>query len=1267
MRNHSTGRNLAGRRRGNALIMAVAMTVLLAIIGSTFVIMARMDRQAVRNVQQVQTVDVAVDNVLQRIQEQLARDIVTTGSPVVLGGDGSPARPNEPYDWPGSTDSWLASLEPVMGSNGVIGWMQTSKLDGSASGALQARVAVNIPFDPDGKIIPIPDATATADADGDGITDSVWFELKDVIVEGNKKAFAAVRIIDNCGMVNVQTAWDRYDKNSNAMVTWARRPNAASGLIEMQYQQDSYGEFLHQVSLSRLLARQGLGLEPPSYPLLDKAGLLRRAWYQANNIQNGRFLPTSNLPLFLLDMADPAWEACSQLFSDSVIRDYGWFSYFAPSTDNSFHRYGIEDELELRTRFFLNGPDPMRIEGRSNGGPSELVLWDSIGRTTPGDIVPASDYRRMPYAIDPSNPDTGIFKGMDTEAKVISRWYKQLTDDPELNNGAPPAKRVPADQRHLITTYSFDREIRSHNRIFPPTKQGLVPDIVLDTPGWVNSGKFRKVNVNQVLTDWMNNDGSQNAVVKANLAVMRMGLAFDAAGYYPNYQGTSASLAYPGNRVCVPNTDIEKSENLNQGIQFMVNLVDYVDGDTNPTIIPANSIYPDWNVPSRTIIGTERQPFISEVYQKTGAMGNVIATAVELYNPYDKKIVASPVATTNDYWELRYGKNMSFPLVNGDPESAFPPVDTAFTTGGRAVCANGVSVTGATMFSVAGLKFEKADSLYLVRTVTGPDGKRYTIVMDAVPETIMASLIPEKDKTKECSLQRGGRGWEWARAKFVSKPSHKLGQDKPPLTPTTPDNLGFAEGMAIPITNRGPLMNNAGLGPSLWWQVNGWAELGRVLTIGNPDWSTVETSNDPPTISQQIDRAFDKLSEPDINDREPEGYARINFSGCIDSNKNGKRDSGEPVSRGKLLMDQISLVSRADDGIDNDNADDDSNWEGEPNPFTAVNDGVTTGADDLMECRIPGRLNLNTMSRAVFRAIVPTLALFDRTTLLADGKRTEFEYFMDDLANKFIVRQREAPFTSVGDFLNWLKAQENKYFWVSHWPNQNTAIYPDGKIRPDRDVGDPRMSFQYNTLDFEERDWLFTRMANLLTVRSDTFTAYILVRIKGENENQSDISERRVMAIIDRSNVFLPTDKAIFMPKGTKIFTPKGDAEIILPEDQMVSLNQPWPFKDDNEDGKWIGSKEKEPYARWEDSNNDGIFLESEFIPAGWATHYTLLDASGEMFRYMCDRVRAIEADPTAANRMTDYSPLGRNDVSYFDRQLTWPKIVAMREVRPIK
>ena len=55
--------------------------------------------------------------------------------------------------------------------------------------------------------------------------------------------------------------------------------------------------------------------------------------------------------------------------------------------------------------------------------------------------------------------------------------------------------------------------------------------------------------------------------------------------------------------------------------------------------------------------------------------------------------------------------------------------------------------------------------------------------------------------------------------------------------------------------------------------------------------------------------------------------------------------------------------------------------------------------------------------------------------------------------------------------------------------------------------------------DFEERDVIFSRISNLVTVRSDVFTAYILVRIG------TDGPQKRVIAILDRSDVYFAKDR----------------------------------------------------------------------------------------------------------------------------------------------
>ncbi len=55
--------------------------------------------------------------------------------------------------------------------------------------------------------------------------------------------------------------------------------------------------------------------------------------------------------------------------------------------------------------------------------------------------------------------------------------------------------------------------------------------------------------------------------------------------------------------------------------------------------------------------------------------------------------------------------------------------------------------------------------------------------------------------------------------------------------------------------------------------------------------------------------------------------------------------------------------------------------------------------------------------------------------------------------------------------------------------------------------------------DFEQRDVIFSRISDVVTVRSDVFSAYILVR------TGTDGPQKRVLAILDRSQVNSPADK----------------------------------------------------------------------------------------------------------------------------------------------
>ncbi len=202
-------------RRASALIMTMVLTVLLAIVAVMFVAVARMDRASTSNIADNKSLDLAAKSITEIISKDLLRD-----TPGVAGHD-----PNNYYDYPDPCNPWLASLEPNSNtSKTVYSWLQISDVTNYLH--QHGYSTVNVNTDPPGnaKVVrEYPDITLTsgnldqilADADGDGIGDSKWIELKDFAClrsSKGQKIYAAVRVIDNGGMVNVNTAY-KFDVN----------------------------------------------------------------------------------------------------------------------------------------------------------------------------------------------------------------------------------------------------------------------------------------------------------------------------------------------------------------------------------------------------------------------------------------------------------------------------------------------------------------------------------------------------------------------------------------------------------------------------------------------------------------------------------------------------------------------------------------------------------------------------------------------------------------------------------------------------------------------------------------------------------------------------------------------------------------------------------------------------------------------------------------------------------------------------------------------
>jgi len=185
---------------GSAIILAVVLTSLLAIIGIMFLLSSRVDSIATSAISENKDLNLAVDTVIAQISEELAWDVPradVNGVPV-----------GEYYDYPdGNNNPWLACLEPYQVAAGHYRWRQISNIYGSASLSIDANILpdYNDAFGLD----------TAADADGDGVSDSMWVQVQGKTSAKGKPIYAAVRIVDNGGMLNVNTGYkfDPCDPN----------------------------------------------------------------------------------------------------------------------------------------------------------------------------------------------------------------------------------------------------------------------------------------------------------------------------------------------------------------------------------------------------------------------------------------------------------------------------------------------------------------------------------------------------------------------------------------------------------------------------------------------------------------------------------------------------------------------------------------------------------------------------------------------------------------------------------------------------------------------------------------------------------------------------------------------------------------------------------------------------------------------------------------------------------------------------------------------
>ncbi|ARN57636.1 Helix-hairpin-helix motif containing protein [Sedimentisphaera salicampi] len=412
-------------KKASAMIIVLVLMAVLAAVGLTMLSVARISNLKLTAEKKDSYTETASNVLVELISDEIAQDCSAS---------------SEPFDYPSAADPWLASLEPYYSGQDLSGagdtaeyqnesgrdvvkWRQISKLSFAEFGGASQQDFHDFNVDPPGDEKNIPDyqefykfipgkgeydeLTAEdikglpADADGDGVADARWFEIPNMKTQAGESYFAAVRIIDNSAMVNVNTAY--YNDIERI-----------SGNEEYKYS----GESPLCVGMNFLLNTNDNTYGEPFW----SAAVVPEA-DNIDDFHNSR---------------------CSPVIPD------GWFGYTqnaavrlentASGGLNYYRPYSFDDEFELRHRFCINSSFTSRFE-------SLLPATIGADEDNPANDNYWGDMYKM-YGVD-----TRV-SGVD----ALESWYVGIFGGGEIDSGGG-VRTVNPERRHLFTTLSKSRQI----------------------------------------------------------------------------------------------------------------------------------------------------------------------------------------------------------------------------------------------------------------------------------------------------------------------------------------------------------------------------------------------------------------------------------------------------------------------------------------------------------------------------------------------------------------------------------------------------------------------------------------------------------------------------------------------------------------------------------------------------------------------------------------------------------------------------------------
>ncbi len=1024
-------------RPGSALILVVVLTVLLSVVGVMFMMVSRIGEMSASSMGDVMALDTGVDVIVRRIEKVLVDDIVGADG-FLLNNDNS----DEYWDYPGINDPWLASLEPIYDGTNYI-WPHVTDLYDDDFGLGVAVPPYHDPDDdtddtqwdpgsgyevsaynvisrilyPDTRVSVITEdgdwavnadveyMGARADADGDGVADSRWFVIPHVTGSNGEDLYAAVRIIDNSGMININTAY--RDPTLSAITPG-----------------DWDGSLLTHVNLEGI-----------------------RATTEVHSIYDLNALRYDG---------DPAFPVPDDIYHDDVAR-----RLLNPVM--GYLPFDLSDELDLRNRYFLSSSANTRCSNEFWRGWNVTFKPDDnrVGKTQlyyPGD--------------------------------KLDNWYAKLkpdVDHPFLSSTYINTPNLPIgfyNRRFFSTTLNLDRTMVPWVGVNP------VPPTV--TPAVVMSGELKTAW--NLWTNW-NNANQSNwtyrpvcvndyATVAPALAPSMLQLRQLAAAIWLGLPKGSVINAMPqfiGFGWADETAPIDEARQ-RLACMMAVNLVDYMDDDNVVTTLVITDPASGSNEHYYGHESAGDQLYITRiaVAQYDDGLSTRINYGIEVYNPSD-----IPIPDLSN-WVLK---------INNGASVALPAESVAARTS-VVIATDKGSIYGFDdpANKLASFAFAVGSTIELIHNqATG------AVVFDRI--TVPADpLAPSPTELRDHTGSIPPKLEIYYAEREIAEPdTHYLLKldDNEATMPILPDNLFWSPSGANPL----PAYSLTGIpadtpGPQIQLEVadaelKTIGELTNVLAVG---MMVVKNAGGNITAHYNMPKFFNQI-KTQTTDLEP-ATPKV-AAGRIDLMKPEFAD----------IFRYLTVFNPAGDGVDNDGSgliDDNPAGDGIDNDYDGFIDAADPELNEtfanfgIRELAVAGRININTAPWFVM-AQLPWMKHHTATDPINPSGVYE--------RSQAIVNDRIANGT-YEDIADVMRVAEMGSLAGDTVQNSN-AVSP-----PTPDFTDDGF-----TDDLEERDLIFQRISNLVTVRSDLLTAYILVRL------DVDGPQKRMIAIFDRSRVFSPTDR----------------------------------------------------------------------------------------------------------------------------------------------